>query len=854
MMNEEEKNSIEKLKASLENKTPALLLGAGFSHGAVNDQGEGIPLGKELSGILYNRLIQGNNDVDDDDRREAEKFFHDGNLRELCNILRYENRVNERNDVFQECFSDARIPDDSPLFKILSYSWREIFTLNIDCLLEYIFNQKNKKYNLWINNKEKKSTTEDPLIVKLHGSVDDPESYVFDDEEYDNFLNDDNCLLRDFADAFVKTDMIFIGTQFQEEDLNKIISRYCTKSFDIDSNDYYFIVPSDIQNNALRHKINDQQNFHHIRWTTEDFFVFLDKEVLSDKSLEKDLKEKGLINLDGLAKNDSYESKLYTGVESKFDDFINNWDFINIGIKNFESNICKYKRALVATIIGNSYVGKTCAAKRVLIDLRQRGFKAYVFRMNSSERMQLFLKYISHLGNDVKVVVLFENAAYFYQSLYNELILKCPNNIKKMIILSSDDENEFNIRKYPLSSVDLIYSLKINEKIPYHYAEIIYDKLEEKHWLSSNPALTGGDKNSTINYMCKTNDIIEYLYNISYGKGFESHYKDTLMNVDNEKNILYLKALIVLQLLGIEYVPKRILPSLVNGYRNQLNIKKFSKIFGDIILDKPGQGIKVRCLRLIKNVLFNNVDEEFVKETLFNLVRQIQGQFIENEYNMYSELFQKSLRVKRIKAEGLLSNENLENLFNELKKYAEEYSYFWIQRGIIAEDEKQYDMAYHYFREGLRIHPNSYQAQHAMAKNMMEWAINSVSTDGSFAKSHMEKGNEIMHSIIENPAYSRGYQYSLHALIDLNLRYFTKENKVMSQDEMSYICDKIQGLKNNQLDSYLVNAIKNFTIYCEKNGRSDFANKLNMKSYDNITNLRQSDGEQYQTDFFENIN
>lgn len=854
MMTEDEKISIDKLKDSLENKTPALLLGAGFSYGAVNGKGNKIPLGTDLTKILYDRLFFNKKDVvDDNDREEAKKFLNDSNLRGMCNVLMYEHRIDERNAIFEECFSDASISENSPLFKILSYSWREIFTLNIDCLLEYIFAQKKKKYNLWINNSEKKRTTKDPLIVKLHGSVYEPESYVFDDNEYDKFLNDDNCLLRDFADAFVKTDMIFIGTQFQEEDLNKIISRYCTKEFDIEANDYYFIVPDEIKNNALRHIIIEKPNFHHIKWNTEDFFDFLDHSILSNKTLETDLKEKGLISLDGLAKDDSYESRLYTGVESTFSDFTNDWDFINPKINEFENNICSYKRALVATIVGNSYVGKTCAAKRILVDLRQKGFKTYVFRLHSSERMHLFLQYISNLGNDIKVAVLFENAAYYYQSLYNEVISKCPKNVEKLIILSSDDENEFEIRKYPLSSADLICYLRIDEKISLRYAQIIYDKLKEKHWLS-NPALSGENRYATVGYIRNTNDIIEFLYNISFGKGFESHYRDTLMNADNEKDILYLKALIVLQLLGIEYVPKRILPSLVKGYKGQLNIKKFTKTFGDIILDTPGMGIKVRCLRLIKNVLFHDVDDEFVKGTIYNVVKQTQGQFNENEYNMYSELFQKSLRVKRIQSEELLSNQSLEDLFNRLQYYAEDYSYYWIQRGIIAEDEKQYDMAYHYFNEGLRIHPNSYQAKHAMAKNMMEWAIDSASSNEQFAKSHMKIGNDVMHSIIDNPAYSRGYQYSLHALIDLNLKYCERVDTDMSEDEMSYICDKILALKNNQLDNYLMNAIEHFKQYCEHNEYYDFAEKLNSRPFDNIIDMTQSNGKQYQIDFLENIN
>ena len=41
-------DNILKLKLSLEEKTPTLLLGAGFSYGAINENGEDLPLGKNL--------------------------------------------------------------------------------------------------------------------------------------------------------------------------------------------------------------------------------------------------------------------------------------------------------------------------------------------------------------------------------------------------------------------------------------------------------------------------------------------------------------------------------------------------------------------------------------------------------------------------------------------------------------------------------------------------------------------------------------------------------------------------------------------------------------------------------------
>ncbi len=46
-----------KLKLSLEEKTPTLLLGAGFSFGGVNEKGDELPLGNKLVELLYKKMF-----------------------------------------------------------------------------------------------------------------------------------------------------------------------------------------------------------------------------------------------------------------------------------------------------------------------------------------------------------------------------------------------------------------------------------------------------------------------------------------------------------------------------------------------------------------------------------------------------------------------------------------------------------------------------------------------------------------------------------------------------------------------------------------------------------------------------
>ena len=81
----------------------------------------------------------------------------------------------------------------------------------------------------------------------------------------------------------------------------------------------------------------------------------------------------------------------------------------------------------------------------------------------------------------------------------------------------------------------------------------------------------------------------------------------------------------------------------------------------------------------------------------------------------------------------------IKDLLNEVERYGKKYSFYWIQRGIAAQKDNEFDLADHYFREGIRIRPTSYQAHHALAKNLMERAVEQAERgDISYAPYYMD--------------------------------------------------------------------------------------------------------------------
>lgn len=91
------------------------------------------------------------------------------------------------------------------------------------------------------------------------------------------------------------------------------------------------------------------------------------------------------------------------------------------------------------------------------------------------------------------------------------------------------------------------------------------------------------------------------------------------------------------------------------------------------------------------------------KEIIITVVKQITGQFNEGDINEWSEIFQKVLSVKALHNEEIMNISVLRSMLNELEEVSNRYSYYWIQRGLAAQIEKDYDLAENYFRAAIRV-------------------------------------------------------------------------------------------------------------------------------------------------------
>lgn len=253
----DEKLLIERMSA----RTPVLVLGAGFSIGAKNGTGKPLMTGRELSQALFDNVLAKGRKVRKEDlaayRQEAQ------DLKKTCDNIELEG-LRERRDAFLKIqFGTCFCPKDDFHMLLREYPWRYIFTLNIDDLVEYIYSDCPKEQQPLVHVKQSSTLRSSASLelYKLHGSVSRPDlGYVFDSEEYRAYAASASWTLTTFGHQAMTNDVIFLGTEFQEEDMHLMLQQLAAMVEVVQPPHYFFVTP-EIHDRAAEPEDPGQQKY-----------------------------------------------------------------------------------------------------------------------------------------------------------------------------------------------------------------------------------------------------------------------------------------------------------------------------------------------------------------------------------------------------------------------------------------------------------------------------------------------------------------------------------------------------------------------------------------------------------------
>ncbi len=812
-------DNIQLLKKRIETRSPMLLLGAGFSIDAKNGNNEHLMLGHQLTNILFEKIItphQGN--MSQTELEDAEFCRKRGKLQDLCDIIRQNGLLEKRNNLFRELLSNCSYAD-APWYSYLTkINWDYIFTLNIDDLVEKIYKQEGKSLTCW--NSSSKRYQENPEIttlIKLHGDVEYPETYVFDRTEYRRY-NSANCwMLRKFSSEYIHQDLICVGTQFQEEDiliaLNEVFNYGCDNS----NYHYFFISPGAI-GKPLNEQISQRANFHHIDWTTEDFLKFLQNDIIAPEDKQYELCSHGFVFWpEALSHIRGPEDwLLYSGRPAEPKDFYFKVDIVREEEFDQFKQFIKEKSLGCIQIKGKPYVGKTCFAKRALTHCVDENFFTFYCSHFEIQHLQLVRSYLDQLSSESLVLFCFENAADFYRPIAI-LLKEYEGRFNKFFIIVTSNDMTKRQEDYIFYETALL-KINLSESIDRTFSKSIYNKLKEKSQLGK---LLNFDESpgKIMKYMRDINDFIDVLYVAHHGKRFAEYFHDWVLSKDDNEQFPIFQAITILTCLGVSAVPINQLPEIASAVEcHKFNLSNFMDDLGEFCIVEEGF-LHLRCSRLFNDTIIKDLSLDKKKQLIQFLAYCLSKDISEDDYTSNSEMFKHLIRASSLtKIIEIPPDEALQTLLT-IREQCKHLSYYWIQIGILYRNTNDYGEAENAFEYARKVHGKSnYQIAHAVAKNYMEWGLWAITNSPTQASYHFEKGSMSMLLLPRKWCYSDAVCFSSHSYIDMNIKYYSKLNQKPNDSTWNAMIRCMQQYMNSAItgDRLLKKIFRNICIFATK--------------------------------------
>ena len=799
-----EKN--ERLKNILINKSPILFLGAGFSYGATKNNNLNEEVTKNLSKKIKTDILK---------LKEDDDYYDEINNYDLKDLSKYTTKK-----IGKEKFEEFLIQEYGALLpaefhkKITRYPWRKIYSTNIDDLIEKIYEEAGKEIVVQNSKNENLAGHKQLELIKLHGCVrNKKEGFIFTSEEYINRMTgNQDFKLSEFARDAQKEDIIFIGTSFDEIDVEYYLNLYKKAGYMSGKGSLIFINPSPTL--KLVNLVEDSGGII-IKWTTEEFLDFVCELQYNPgeiERLEKQLIYSGFHRMSDIRiafdNENEYSSKLYQGYEAKWQDIFQEWDFlhpINEKILNdiktfngFDSN----KKVHCSAICSNSYLGKTTLIKRIASELSKQDFE--VIEFNGNEFNIKVLKEYILKSNYEKYALIFDNASPNYPVI--ERLLKDETINKLVFIIASSRSYYHNKKKYYLEG-NSYKEYIITRNISNLFANNILNKLDEKGYLGY--LRKQRKREDRIKLIRKEPELMALMIKLSgEGTGFVSKIQADVKQsiVSNKINKSIITTLSILDIMDIEYFPSELIPIMYNlSYNYVVNDNEY---LSNMIKVTSG-GIAIRN-GYYSNTVLNSIDEDEKIECIYDLLINISPQVNEKKLNYYKIIFEHLTKEDKLRKELNISANNIKNLYYRIKRYYENISYYWLQLGLIEQHLGDFTRALNHLQQAEGIKPSTYQIEHAIGRNYLRYANsleNLEEAQGAFLI-----GEKRLIKLIENQDILQPLAYSINCYLNEKIKFIDKFKLEVTKNEciqmFRYI--KIMISKSGIRSSRDISIIKKF--------------------------------------------
>ena len=787
---------IKNLKRLLRNGRPVLFVGAGFSKGGLTKQNELLPDGNSLKKDIIEKILLYKNT--DDEYSE----LMENSLSEICEFCSTTVNKERLDDYLVEVYSNCKPASYHKAFA--QYRWDKIYTTNIDDIIENVF---DPELILVQNLSRPKTVGQADRIeyIKLHGCVRNPSAgFVFTSKEYiDSMLKSRDYRFNQFGMDIQYKDFIFVGTDYNESNLNYYLMLY-QQNLGSSKGQIFFINPS--KSLVLEQKIKSIGG-NIIRWKTDEFADFLQKEILVDIPSDGKI----LTEIDGfypfsenivkLKAYKSYRSDLYLGQEPKWQDILNDWDFkyqhiidsFDIYMSYISSKNVKHS---VYSIVGKAMSGKSVYLKRLGLYLHEQGYHVFDF-VGRRFNYYTFVQSAREQSID-RYCLIIDNASYYYGALRS--LLKIFPRHKELVILTSSRPFFHNRKRYNLVT-ESFFEYHIEPGIDDEFAFEIDTKLDKKGYLGK---LKKKSHMERINFINSANDVSNILFSITYGKGFYRRFQSELVSSfkrfsDIGRDLLV--SLAIFEKMDLAYYPLEMLTLIYQDKAKDALLE-----IEDFIRYNNLNGIELRNSYLVSTILQKASfikKMEIVREILVNISPQI----VDDIPTYWNEIQSSLMKEKLLRKKIGLKTSAIKNMLFDIQNYYDDNYNYWIQVGISEQIDFEYEKALNHFHQAEALYPNSYMVRNAIARNFLKQA--NFSEDLVNAKPYFEEGERLMLALIAEREEFQVKAFSTHCYLYEKINYLQKFSILPSDQELKDMFSLLKTVLDKDTDDPMAKHISN---------------------------------------------
>ncbi len=786
---------------------PVLFLGAGFSHAAENKANS--MDGNGLKDYIYNYMVKER--INPEDQKEVENY----NLRRLCDeVYNLDGNKEKLYNFLKESYEHTR----PAIFhrNLTKYPWKEIYTVNIDDLVENIYREND--IDLVVQNKQELiANNNDTQLFKLHGCVNNlSEGLVFSEEEYtDLIIKTMDAKLNRFISLIQQDNIILVGASLDEPDIHFYLKKYEDAGCKYRNNRLVII---DYNPSRYLQNTADKLGAILIKASTEDFLRFIGELNFNPNEIEKkriNLAYNGIHLLDNLKKlfEKQYESKLYEGYFCKWQDVFDEWNFENSdyleACQKLDRLIDSNRGVNCFSIYGRYFSGKSCLLKALGYYLQRKGYEILEYR-GRFLNINVIIDYVKTSPNK-KICLVIDNASYYYEQI--EKLFFREVDEKKLVILTAS-RTYYHLKKRYYLEGNSFEEFQVRDELNRQNASIIKKKLEEKNHLSYMASYTDKEQ---INEIVKQKTVATLIAGLTYGTISKTNklaisyaFKD-LTPIEQR----LLTELAIFDATDIEVYPREL----------------FSERYGKkIVLDEEiTTDLKkiVDYVRMDDNelALRNPITEKCVIEANYNLLtdciidvlkyvaRYVSEQKTDTWYIIFQSLLKEDVLINKLK----LSDDEIQKIYFSVKKEYGNISYYWLQLGLFKQKNKDYVGAYNYLEKSASIRPKSYKIQHAIARNYMCYANHSENFEE--AKRLFKEGEKRIRELIDSKDYykEKAKPFSVNSYILEKIKFCRKFGVLPEDKELKYMSSIIDSIELS--DAYMEKVYYAFYTFLDNNGK-----------------------------------